>query len=156
MGLPWWLSDKESVCQCRRCGFDHQVGKIPWRRKCQPTPVLSPGKSHGQRTLMGYSPWGHRSWTWQQLNNNTQILICCVLIFICLKAFSNFPMISFFTYLFFRSQLFNFDTFVNFPFSLLLLISRLILISLWLEKILGIIFYYLVLIFKIFMNYFVN
>ena len=41
-------------------GFDHKVGKIPWRRKWQPTPVLSPGKSHRQRNLVGYSPWGHK------------------------------------------------------------------------------------------------
>ena len=36
------------------------VGKIPWRRKWQSTPVLLPGKSHGQRGLVGYSPWGHK------------------------------------------------------------------------------------------------
>ena len=36
------------------------VGKAPWRRKWQPTPVFLLGKSHGQRTLMGYSPWSHR------------------------------------------------------------------------------------------------
>ena len=35
-------------------------GKIPWRRAWQPTPVFLPGKSHGQRSLAGYSPWGHR------------------------------------------------------------------------------------------------
>ena len=35
------------------------VGKIPWRRKWQPTPVLLPGKFHGPRSLAGYSPWGH-------------------------------------------------------------------------------------------------
>ena len=34
------------------------VGKIPWRRKWQPNPVLLPGKSHGRRSLVGYSPWG--------------------------------------------------------------------------------------------------
>ena len=34
------------------------VGKIPWRRKWQPTPVFLPGKPHGQRSLVGYSPWG--------------------------------------------------------------------------------------------------
>ena len=45
---------------CRRSGFDPWVGKIPWRRKWQPTPVLSPGESHGQRSLVGYSPWGHK------------------------------------------------------------------------------------------------
>ena len=36
------------------------VRKIPWRRKWQPTPVFWPGKSHGQRSLVGYSPWGHK------------------------------------------------------------------------------------------------
>ena len=35
-------------------------GKIPWRRAWQPTPVFLPGKSHGQRSLAGYSPWGHK------------------------------------------------------------------------------------------------
>ena len=39
-GLPWGLSSKESVCQCRNHGFDPWVGKIPWRRKWQPTPVF--------------------------------------------------------------------------------------------------------------------
>ena len=39
-------------------GFDPWVGKIPWRRKWQPTPVSLPGKSHGQRSLVGCSPWG--------------------------------------------------------------------------------------------------
>ena len=58
-GLPWWLSGKESPCQCRTRGFDLWVRKIPWRRKWQPTPVLLPGKFHGQRSL-GYSPWGHK------------------------------------------------------------------------------------------------
>ena len=36
------------------------VGKIPWRRKWQPTPVLLPGKFHGQRSLVGYSPLGRK------------------------------------------------------------------------------------------------
>ena len=46
--------------RCRSHGFDHWVRKIPWRRKWQPTPVFMPGKSHGQRSLVGYSPWGYR------------------------------------------------------------------------------------------------
>jgi len=41
-------------------GFDPWVGKIPWRRKWQPVPILLPGKSHGQRILAGYSPWGRK------------------------------------------------------------------------------------------------
>ena len=46
---------------CLQCGiprFDPWAGKIPWRRKWQPTPVLLPGKFHGLRSLVGYSPWG--------------------------------------------------------------------------------------------------
>ena len=58
--FPWWLSGKESTWQCRRQGFDPWVGKIPWRRAWQPTPVFLPGKSHGERSLVGYSPWGRR------------------------------------------------------------------------------------------------
>ena len=43
-----------------RATFSPWVGKIPWRRKWQPTPVFLPGKFHGQRSLAGYSPWGHK------------------------------------------------------------------------------------------------
>ena len=46
--------------QYRRCEFDPWVGKIPWRREWLPTPVFLPGESHGQRSLVGYSPRGHR------------------------------------------------------------------------------------------------
>ena len=59
-GLPWWVSGKESAFQCRRHEFDPWFTKVPWRRKWQTTPVLLPGKSHGQRSLVGYSPWGHK------------------------------------------------------------------------------------------------
>ena len=58
VGLPRWLTGKESAYQCRRCRFSPSVGKLPWRRKGQPTPVFLPGKSHGQRRLVGYSPCG--------------------------------------------------------------------------------------------------
>ena len=47
-GLPWWLSGKESTCQCRRLRFNSWVGKIPWRRKWQPTAVFLPGEVHEQ------------------------------------------------------------------------------------------------------------
>ena len=40
--------------------FDPWVGKIPWKRKWQPTPVLLPRESHGQRSLVGYSLWGRQ------------------------------------------------------------------------------------------------
>ena len=54
-------SGKEPACQCRRHKrhrFDPQVGKIPWRRAWQPTPVFLPGESQGQRSLMGCCLWG--------------------------------------------------------------------------------------------------
>ena len=60
-GLPRWLGGKEPACQCEKdrwCRFSLWVGKIPWRRKWQPIPVFLPGKSHGQGSLEGYSPWG--------------------------------------------------------------------------------------------------
>ena len=60
-GFPCGTSSQEPTCQCRRCkgrGFDPQVGNIPWRRKWLPTPVFLPAESHGQRSLVDYSPWG--------------------------------------------------------------------------------------------------
>ena len=62
-GCVGGASSKEPACQRRRHkrpGFDPWVRKIPWRRKWQPTPVFLPGEAHGQRSLTGYSPWGHR------------------------------------------------------------------------------------------------
>ena len=55
-GLPWWLSGKESTCQCRRCkrhGFNPWVQKIPWSWKWQLTPIFLPEKFHRQRSLAG-------------------------------------------------------------------------------------------------------
>ena len=55
------VSGKESACRCwwhKRLGFDPWVRKIPRRRKWNPTLVFLPGRSHGQRSLVGYSPWG--------------------------------------------------------------------------------------------------
>ena len=80
-GFPGGTSSKEPACQCRRCkrhGFNPWVGKISWRRAWQTTPVFLPGASHGQRSLVGCSPWGHtvrRDWndsaqapTWSKRN----------------------------------------------------------------------------------------
>ena len=68
--LPSWLSGKESACQCRRPGFNHWAGKIPWRRKWQPTRVFLPGKSSGQRRLAGCSPWGRKRVRHDLVNSN--------------------------------------------------------------------------------------
>jgi len=49
------------ICLQRgRPGFDPWVGKIPWGREWLPIPVFLPGELHGQRSLVGYSPWGCR------------------------------------------------------------------------------------------------
>ena len=58
LDLVGWLSGKEPACQCRRGRFDSWVGKLPWRRKWQATPVILPGESRGQQSLAVYSPWG--------------------------------------------------------------------------------------------------
>ena len=50
----------QGILQCRRSVFHPWVRKIPWRKKWQLTPVFLPGRSHGQRSLTGYSPWGHK------------------------------------------------------------------------------------------------
>ena len=53
----WWLSGKEPSCQVRRHEFCPWVLKIPWRKKWKPTPTFLPEKSHGQRSLVGYSAY---------------------------------------------------------------------------------------------------
>ena len=58
-----WQSHKESTCQCKRhkrLDLIPEWGRFPWSKKWQPTPVFLPGKFHGQRSLVGYSPWGHK------------------------------------------------------------------------------------------------
>jgi len=50
-GLPRWLSDKESACQCGRCRFDPWVRETPWRRKWQPPPLFLLGKFNALRSL---------------------------------------------------------------------------------------------------------
>ena len=54
-GLPQWLSGKESACsaELQETQVQSWVGKIPWRRTWQPTPVFLPGEFHGQRSLAG-------------------------------------------------------------------------------------------------------
>ena len=54
------MQEMGDVKRCRRHEFDPWVRKIPWSSKWQPTPVFLPGKSSGQKSLVGYSPWGHK------------------------------------------------------------------------------------------------
>ena len=58
----------------RETGFDPWVGKMPWRRKWQPTSVFLPGKFHRQRNLTGYSPWCCKELdVMEQLNTHASI-----------------------------------------------------------------------------------
>ena len=62
-GFPGGPHGKEPTCQCRRHKrhrFHPYNRKIPWSKKWQPTPVFLPGKFHGQRMFVAYSPWGHK------------------------------------------------------------------------------------------------
>ena len=60
LGFPDVSVGKKILLHCRRHRFDSWVRKIPWRRAWQPTPVFLPGESYGQRSLVGYSPWGRK------------------------------------------------------------------------------------------------
>ena len=74
--------------QCRRLGFNPWVGKIPWRREWQPTPVFWPGEFRAQRSLVGYSPRGRKEsdtteWLWlftqkhsQENTLNRRVVMC--------------------------------------------------------------------------------
>ena len=66
-GFPGGTSGKEPACQCKRhkrCRFNPWVGKIPWRRAWQPTPVFLPGEPHGQRTWWATVHRVAKSKTW--------------------------------------------------------------------------------------------
>ena len=77
LGPPGGSSGEEPGWQCgrrKRRGLDPWVGKTPWRRKWQPTPVFLPAKSHGQRNLEGYSSWSRKeSDTTERLPLNKEI-----------------------------------------------------------------------------------
>ena len=57
--VPWWVSGKESACSAGDLGSIPGSRRSPGGRRGDPTPVLLPGESHGQRSLAGYSPWGY-------------------------------------------------------------------------------------------------
>ena len=59
-GFPGDSDGKESSCSIGDPGSIPGLRKIPWSRKCVPTPVSLPGESHGQGMLEGYSPWGFK------------------------------------------------------------------------------------------------
>ena len=85
LGLPQRLRGRESTRQCRRLALDPWVGKIPWRTKRQPAPVSLPGKSHGQRSLAGHSPWGPKSRAWLSSWRTAAVFYCRVVCFFTLN-----------------------------------------------------------------------
>ena len=83
MGAPGYspggASEKEPTFQCKRHkrrGFNPWVRKIPWRRAWQPTLVFLPGKSHGQMSLVGSSPWGHKKSDMTEVTQHMQPTPC--------------------------------------------------------------------------------
>ena len=60
MGFPDSSAVKNPPANAGGHEFNPWVGEIPWRRKRQPIPVFLPGKSQGEMSLVGYSPWGHK------------------------------------------------------------------------------------------------
>ena len=70
-GLPRWFqqsSSKESACNAEDPGLIPGLERSPCMRKWQPTPIFLPRRSHGQRSLAGYSPWGHKELPTRQLS----------------------------------------------------------------------------------------
>ena len=79
---------KESGLQCRKRGFYPWVGKIPWTRTEQPTPVFLPGESHGQSSLVGYSSWGRKELDTTEVPYHARTeesIRLCILFFILLN-----------------------------------------------------------------------
>ena len=76
-----------SAGDVKRCRLDPWVGKIPWSRKRQPTPVFLPGESHGQRSLVGYSPWGHKE---SDATQWPSLQFCCL--WVIFKVWHGFPL----------------------------------------------------------------
>ena len=61
LGFSGGSGGEESACNAGDPGLIPGLGRFPEEGKWQHTPVFLPGKSHGQRSLVDYSPWGHKS-----------------------------------------------------------------------------------------------
>ena len=78
-GLPCCFSGKQPTCLCKRHKFVSWVRMMPCRKKWQPSSVFLPGKSHGQRILTGYSPWGSQRVGHDLVYKQQIYLIICLL-----------------------------------------------------------------------------
>ena len=91
-GLPRWFNSKEFACKCRdhrRCRNHPWVGKIPWRRKWQPTPVFFLGQSNGQRSLAGCRPWDWKESNTTYMNHiiNMYYINYKLYIYVCIHTY---------------------------------------------------------------------
>ena len=104
VGFPGGSVGQESTCQWRYCAW---VGKIPWRRKWQPTPVFLPGESYGQRSLADYSPWGRKESDTAEWRNNS-FPLRAVPVSLCLFVFP--PLYCLISHLFVWNAFLNAET----------------------------------------------
>ena len=79
---------KAFACNAGDLGLIPGSGRSPWRRKWQSTPALLPGKSHGQRSLIGYSPWGLKE------SDTTELSLHYLKFITCLSLISNLTLVS--------------------------------------------------------------
>ena len=70
-GFPNGAVVKNPPANAGDVGLIPRLGRFPWRGKWQPTPMLLPGKLHGQRSLVGCSPWGRKSQSWLSMHRCT-------------------------------------------------------------------------------------
>ena len=123
------LFELKRICQqCRRPGCDPWVRYIPWRREWLPSPVFLPGEFHGQRSLAGYSPWGHRESVRHDWGTNTWIQLLGNLIFNSIVMSKGFKLqdfnltIAIFGYYFYvTSNIWIFPNTINLNLTLILL-----------------------------------
>ena len=106
LGFPGGSDGKRIHLQCRRPQFNPSVGKIPWRREWQPTPVFLLGEYPGQRSLIGYSPWGCKELdTTERLSLHFALgpsallgrnPVCVTMVCVCFAAVSRFSFLIIF------------------------------------------------------------
>ena len=76
MGFPVGSEHKESACIVGDPGSIPGSGRPPWKKEWHPTPVFLPGESHGQRSLVGHSPWGHKE---SNMTEQLSFTVSCIL-----------------------------------------------------------------------------
>ena len=103
-GFPGGSDSKESACNAGDLGLIPGSGRSPWRRQWLPSLVFLPGEFHGQKSLVGHSPWGHKelNMTEQKLQLISSVVIVsgtqqrdsAIYIYICIYSFPNSPSIQ--------------------------------------------------------------